>query len=190
MKILAVIGVPGVGKSTLMLKVLEGLPQGQRHRYGLLDYTEHQVGDKSVFVLGYYEPGQPFGGTDRLSMSVQPNAEEFLRSQADSFSDNTIIFEGDRLCTQTFLDACVDVAGPQVKLLFCRADSAVIHGRRQARAEQTGKAQNDQWLAGRVSKVDNLFKAFYRTQTIEDVFLRTITDSDVAAAAILQWSLA
>ena len=68
MKIVGLCGMPATGKSTLMRSLIERLKgEGQiwhEEKSGTLEYL--RMGD--FYVLGKYD-GQPFDGTDRLSMT-------------------------------------------------------------------------------------------------------------------------
>lgn len=87
-----------------------------------------------------------FGGTDRLSMSVQPAAIRFLETWAAHWPDAAIVGEGDRLATAAFLDA---LDGTVVWLDTPKAEAAT---RRVLR----GSTQSSAWLKGRYTKVRRL----------------------------------
>lgn len=154
MRILAVAGAPGVGKSTMMQQLLTHLGSHTRQRFGVLDYMQFE----SVNVLGYYEPGNLFGGTDRLSMSVQDNAIEYLNTLYQRDPHRALAFEGDRLCNGEFIRRAQEVGELRFVVLTCAEKTLV--GRRVARSEQAGKEQNAVWLRGRESKVYRLSQDF------------------------------
>ena len=76
MKLIYLIGLPGCGKSTVMKQFMEAVGGAWKtdRPVDLLD--SHVSGDYRV--LGKYEEGEVFSGTDRLSMAVSPKAVEFL----------------------------------------------------------------------------------------------------------------
>ena len=100
--VIAIVGVPGTGKSTLMKEFLE-IPRAYDEYWELskpVDLVEGQE-NGDVFVMGKYEEGEVFSGTDRLSMAVQPKAIEYLQGDPAKF----VLFEGDRLTTVSFFQA-------------------------------------------------------------------------------------
>ena len=89
MKLIYIIGMPGCGKSTLMKHFMRSR-EWVRHRP--IDLLDTHVSGK-IRVLGIYEEGKTFSGTDALSMAVSPKAVEYFQSNPDEI----IIGEGDRL---------------------------------------------------------------------------------------------
>jgi hypothetical protein len=73
MKVVAIFGEPGCGKTTLMRRVLCDLgfaKDSLLEDFKLVPYHKHE----NKYVLGKYEEGEVFAGTDRMSMAVQPEA--------------------------------------------------------------------------------------------------------------------
>src|SRR6516162_1720991 len=106
MKLVGVIGEPATGKTALMRVVLARLGQAYTpFKFGKLLYGRQYPG--SLYVLGIYVGAETFGGTDRLSMAVQPVAIRFLRNLAPKRA--IVVFEGDRLTRAGFLGAARSV---------------------------------------------------------------------------------
>jgi ABC-type dipeptide/oligopeptide/nickel transport system ATPase component len=147
MKIIAIGGEPGAGKSTLMKKVLEILDKNVLLKcydsFKLVPYI--QCG--SVYILGKYDEGETFSGTDRMSMAVQPEAVKFLASLPN---DSVVLFEGDRLFTASFLEHCVE--NYDTDILYLETDKSI----REDRYKERGSNQNETWLRGRESKIANI----------------------------------
>ena len=81
MKVIAIGGEPGTGKTTLMWKLIEQLkPEPKFSEFKLVPYHQKD----NVYILGKYEEGETFAGTDRMSMSVQPEAIKFLATLPNS----------------------------------------------------------------------------------------------------------
>lgn len=150
--VFAIIGAPGSGKSTLMQEFMSRW-QWDYDRVGLIDH--YKSGD--LIVLGKYEDGEVFGGTDKLSMSCQKEALEFVKSQQDKI----ILYEGDRLTSRSFF---TDIQGADIGLTIVALD--VDQETRQERYEQRGSNQNATWLAGRIKKVENIVQEFGESQTL------------------------
>lgn len=144
MKVIAIGGEPGAGKTTLMWKLIDQLkPEAKFSEYKLVPYHQKD----NVYILGKYEKGETFAGTDRMSMSVQPAAIKFLSTLPN---DAVVIYEGDRLFTASFLEDCNDKYDLEIIYLSTTKDE------RKIRYAQRGSEQNETWLAGRESKVNNI----------------------------------
>ena len=145
MKVIAIFGEPGSGKSTLMLSVFErfGISKKYKSDFPLVPYHQKD----NVYVLGKYEEGEVFCGTDKMSMAVQPEAVKFL---AQLPSDSVVLFEGDRLCTSSFLEHCLEKY--DLEMIYLSTDKET----RQERYKLRGSNQNETWLRGRESKINNI----------------------------------
>ena len=140
MKLIYLIGEPGVGKTTAMRELTSRLGPA-------VETTKpfaHRVG-ADWMELGR-ERGT-FSGTDALSMSVQPMAIGFLRQAARDNLVRLVLGEGDRLGTGSFLDAVGVFA--DVRLVGLVAPPEVAAARRELR----GSRQAETWLKGRINKV-------------------------------------
>lgn len=145
MRLTYLIGEPGVGKTTLLSAITEGLPgMAVRRPFARTIY------DCGVVQLGEDRP--VFGGTDTLSMSVQPKVAEW--AAMPDYQD--IVGEGDRLANGKFFQVMRDL-GYDLCIVHCHAPSEVAVGRRLMRAAQhTMKPQDSVWLQGRQTKVERL----------------------------------
>jgi dephospho-CoA kinase len=148
MKIIAIGGEPGSGKSTLMKRILEKYKFEPKYTsYKLVPYLQFE----NIYVLGKYEESEVFSGTDRMSMAVQPEAIKFL----DFLNkDSIVLFEGDRLFTSSFLEHCIDNFDTTVIYLSTKKET------RTERYKERGSDQNETWLAGRETKLNNIMTNF------------------------------
>ena len=144
--VIAVIGAPGTGKSTLMKECMSRW-EWEHHRTGQLDH--YVSGD--LIVLGVYPDDEVFGGTDKLSMSIAPQVVEFL----DNNQDKIILFEGDRLNSKKFFHQVLD-KGWNLRIVALD----VSREERDRRYAERGSDQDPTWLQGRISKVENVIKEF------------------------------
>lgn len=150
--IFAIIGAPGTGKSTLM-KYWMSTREWEYDRVGQLDHYK----SGNLVVLGVYPDGETFGGTDKLSMSIAPQVEEFL----DNNEDKIILFEGDRLNSKKFFHTVLD-KGWNLKIVALDVSAE----ERERRYAERGSEQDPVWLQGRLSKVENVVKEFGPQQTL------------------------
>lgn len=134
----AVIGPPGVGKTTAVSRAL-GPPESER-----LNPVPHLTYDEGIIQLGRYRP--PMSGTDAMSMSIAPAALEFLRTKPAA----KVVAEGDRLAYGRFLDAVGEFADVRLILIDAPVEECL------RRAAARGSKQNPAWVKGRLTKLDRL----------------------------------
>ena len=147
-KIIAVGGSPGTGKTTLFRKFMEKYEWEKVEPKKLLPALYCKELD--LYVLGKYEEGETFAGTDKLSMAVQPVATEFVKE-----TTSNILFEGDRIFNQSFLEMCMGLP-VDLQVVFLKAPKDVL----QQRYADRGSDQSEQFLKGRETKYSNLLSNF------------------------------
>lgn len=131
------IGEPGAGKSTLAEFLTADLAvQTVDHPFA------HRVYACGVTELGKRREGG-FGGTDALSLSVQPKVVEWLTEARPRL----LFFEGDRLSNDSFFTALRDLG--YTLRIYQLWGKTVAAEQRAAR----GSSQDPTWLKGRQSKV-------------------------------------
>jgi len=170
MKLVYIIGIPGTGKSTLMKALMKriGKNWSQERVTDLLDthvhckYEDEEDGDAAIVhhirgtyrVLGKYEEGETFSGTDRLSMAVAPKAIEWVKTKP-----NEVIFgEGDRLNSKTFFEA----VGEDLTIIHLKVSDST----REKRYEERGSNQSDKFIQTTKTKCQNVLEAFGDRSTL------------------------
>ena len=148
MIVVGVIGVPGTGKSTLLKRWMQTRNWVYEKPIKLLD--SHFDGD-GIRVLGKYEPGELFCGTDKMSMAVQPMATQYLYNN----NDRAVIFEGDRLTSVKFFQAAIE-AGHELHII----ELTTSHAERESRYEKRGSNQSESFIKGRATKISNIHSKF------------------------------
>lgn len=144
MKVIAIGGEPGSGKTTLMKEVLAAKEWTKKYdAFKLVPYLQHE----NCYILGKYDEGEVFSGTDRMSMAVQPEAIKFLASLSP---ESIVVYEGDRLFTASFLEHCVD--NYDCEIVYLETDKST----RAERYKERGSNQNETWLQGRETKISNI----------------------------------
>lgn len=148
-KIIAVGGQPGTGKTTLFRKYMEGKDWivGEPAKLVSASYNV----DRDLYVLGKYEEGETFAGTDRLSMAVQPPLQEWIAS-----NNCNILFEGDRVFNQSFLEFCMGLPNTDLQVVYLKAPKDLL----EQRYKDRGSDQSEQFLRGRETKYSNLLSNF------------------------------
>jgi broad-specificity NMP kinase len=148
-KLIAVGGVPGTGKTTLFRKFMEG-KQFQPLEPAKLVSAMYNT-ERDLYVLGKYEEGEVFAGTDRLSMAVQPPLQEWIASH-----NCNILFEGDRVFNQSFLEFCMGLPNTDLQVIYLKAPKELL----EQRYKDRGSDQSEQFLRGRDTKYSNLLSNF------------------------------
>lgn len=144
MKVIAIGGEPGSGKSTLMKEIIKHYSVEPKYdAFKLVPYLQKD----NIYILGKYEEGEVFSGTDRMSMAVQPEAIKFLESLP---KDAIVLFEGDRLFTASFLEHCLDKYN--LSIIYLSTTKQI----REERYKERGSNQNETWLQGRETKISNI----------------------------------
>jgi broad-specificity NMP kinase len=148
-KLIAVGGSPGTGKTTLFRKYMEGKTFQPIEPAKLVSAMYNP--ERDLYILGKYEEGEVFAGTDRLSMAVQPAMQEWIASH-----NCNVLFEGDRIFNQSFLEFAMGLPDTELHIVFLNAPKAVLEQRYQDR----GSDQSEQFLRGRETKYSNLLSNF------------------------------
>ena len=148
-KLIAVGGQPGSGKTTLFRKFMEKHTWVKVEPKKMLPALYCEALD--LYVLGKYEEGETFAGTDRLSMAVQPIATEFIKE-----TTSNVLFEGDRIFNQSFLEMAIGLTDVDVHVIYLKVPDSVL-GERYA---ERGSNQSETFLKGRATKYSNILSNF------------------------------
>jgi hypothetical protein len=165
MRTVYLIGLPGAGKTTIVRLALKLLD--------LQPVVEHitpipHVRHGTLWHLGRHR--EPFGGTDTLSMSINPKAIAWVKELAagpgvirnvvtgepclayDPGAPAVLLGEGDRLANRAFFDAC-----PALTVVWLETPVKAAQERADRRAGAAGvPLQDATWWKGRVTKVANI----------------------------------
>ena len=166
--VIAIGGEPAVGKTTLMFKIIDMADDWQPCKpQKLLDAMFSKK--LNTFILGKYEKGSTFQGTDRLSMAVQPDAERFIiESSPDSCN---ILFEGDRLFNGKFLDhISINIANFQILVLEAKND--IIKQRHIDRND----TQDVKFINSRRTKISNIASSLVLMDYINVMLNNNVVD--------------
>jgi gluconate kinase len=153
MKLIYLIGMPGTGKSTVMKEFMSRHDGWERERATELLDT-HVSGN--IRVLGKYEEGETFSGTDRLSMAVAPKAIEWISTNPDEI----IIGEGDRLNNKAFIEQAQK--GGDVHIIYL----TVSDEERNRRYKLRGSEQSDKFIQTVKTKCKNIVEHFGDKNTL------------------------
>jgi hypothetical protein len=167
LKIIALGGEPATGKTTLMFELIKLADDWEIVKpEKLLDamYSEKL----RTYILGKYEnDGNTFQGTDRLSMAVQPDATQFINKLSSGSKLQyggvvNVIFEGDRLFNQKFIDV-ISNATEEFKILILKAADSTLDQRHIDRKDD----QDDKFKNSRKTKISNIMSSLFLLDYIE-----------------------
>ena len=155
-KVLAVIGRPGTGKTTLFKQLIS---EKQWETVELVKLVNSlYCKELDLHILGKYEEGEVFAGTDRLSMAVMPEVKKFIEQ-----NPSNILFEGDRLTSSAFFEYLTELPDTEVKIIVLSANEDLL----LKRYAERGSNQSDQFLKGRITKLNNIRTNFSLMDNIE-----------------------
>lgn len=165
-------GEPGVGKSTLVIKVLESLGlerPGLPLKSGLILY--HDFPEVRLAVIGDYSRRSKYPGTDRMSMEAPPQFPPFLRAAEAGWAGYSVLFEGDRLCSRSVLDEIRSIF--PLDLIFVTCNSKELTLRRNRRLDMHSR----KFRLGRRTKVGSLSK-------LCRYYIENSTEKDLSRSAL------
>ena len=169
-------GEPASGKSTLATILIDSFEGPQEDfDHGLV--KGHYFPEEKVVVLGLYDGENDFNGTDRLSMAVMPEAQDFLDEAQDLFGEEslTIFFEGDRLFSNKFIDHCMNHdKTSQTKWVILLIDEQVADFRHKDRDDD----QSDKFISGRRTKYHRILERWDIAQSVEKLENNTSEDQE------------
>lgn len=148
-KLIAVGGQPGTGKTTLFRKYMEGKTWIECEPAKLVSAMYNEKLD--LYILGKYQTGETFAGTDRLSMACQPPLQEWIRT-----NNSNILFEGDRVFNQSFLEYAMALPQTDLQIVYLKTPKDIL----EQRYIDRGSDQSEQFLRGRETKYSNLLSNF------------------------------
>ncbi len=177
-KLIAIGGSPGTGKTTLMRKFMEGKKwiECQPAKLVTAMYNE----ELDLYILGKYAEGETFAGTDRLSMAVQPEVQNWIQTH-----NCNVLFEGDRIFNQSFLEFAMGLPSTDLQIVFLSAPKTILEQRYQDR----GSDQSEQFLKGRETKYSNLLSNFELMPYITE-FANTTYEEQAKVLTFLEGHLA
>jgi broad-specificity NMP kinase len=148
-KIIAIGGQPGTGKTTLVRKFMQDKDWKIWGDVKLISAMYNERND--LYVLGKYNHGEVFAGTDRLSMAVQPEIERWLQGVKSN-----ILFEGDRIFNQSFLEYAMTLPETDLQIVYIKAPKNIL----EQRYKERGSNQSEVFLKGRETKYNNILSNF------------------------------
>lgn len=141
-------GVPGTGKTTIAKALIEKLGGfdefSQTEPVPLVNCLES---DKVVIVGKYDDSSEVFQGTDRLSMAVSPNFQQYVKESTPS----RLFIEGDRLVGNKTIDFLQEM-GYNTNVLVVEVPDEV----RLQRYVERGSNQSDKFIQSKMTKVSNI----------------------------------
>jgi ribose 1,5-bisphosphokinase PhnN len=169
------VGPPGVGKSTVMAALTEGLHRvphssGQM-KFDLLcrTHTPPQTATPVGVELGTRRDA--FSGTDALGMAVNPHAINWISNSTETL----VLGEGARLANARFLLASV-MAGYRLHLVHLSAVPGVLADRRAAR----GSHQNPGWIRGAETRAARIMESMQVDASLYRIYTEHLTPQEIA----------
>jgi len=141
--LIAIGGIPAVGKTTIIKQFFYNYKNWKSFKFKKL--YGHYNEQLNLIILGKYIDNELFSGTDKLSMAVQPDFEEFIDKEKPPYN---ILFEGDRLFNIKTLQKVKDKMTLQVYI--------VTSNNTIQRHINRNDSQSEKFIKGRVTKTNNI----------------------------------
>lgn len=157
-RVVGIGGPPASGKSTLVKAAVRALGGWERFRRVYADPVRGYMMDAlGLLIIGLYGQ-ETYSGTDRLSMNLQAPTVALLSEATvnPSLGIRRVLFEGDRLFTQSFINQVQEVSRIDLHMMVLAAGPETLEQRRRNRLS----FQNDTWIAGRETKLARLASLF------------------------------
>lgn len=150
--IIALIGCPAVGKSTIMKQFMKTVGDWE-YQDPIKLVSGHFSESLDTFILGkYIDENEVFGGTDKLSMATMPECKKFI----EACPNTNFLFEGDRLTSQNFFEFLLELPETELTILYVTADERTIEIRHKKRND----SQSEQFTKGRLTKIEGICRNF------------------------------
>lgn len=164
MRFIGLGGEPSTGKSSIMKEILKKLGEGYDFKFDLLRGKKYPYFNPKLIVLGIYEEGVLFCGTDRLSMIAIKSIKDLVNFCVDNevFLDYTILFEGDRFFKQNFFEL-LEQKQIDYSLFITKVDESILQQRRDSRADNN---QSVVFLKGRRTMYSNVEQVYSNKVTL------------------------
>lgn len=153
---MAIGGIPGTGKTTLIKNILSLIDDWEVHSpIKLVEGIYSKI--HNLYVVGKYSPfhfqySETFEGTDKLAMNVQPNFVSFLET-----TSMNVLFEGDRLFNGSLFDKVLEMDNvEELDILILDCNSEIL----QERYKQRNSEQTEKFISSRKTKIENITSSF------------------------------
>ena len=169
-------GIPCSGKSSLTRSIINSMGSGEMlEPMKLFTCQKHD----DILVIGRYEEGQDFGGTDRLSYGTINKFRDFINQEVPKYKHLAV--EGDRFFRAKDIEWVLDT---HEAICYILTVSAEEEKRRHLERQDT---QTEKWLQGRRSQISNIQTNFALMGRIEIRQNETMEDSENLKSEILKW---
>jgi hypothetical protein len=168
MKIVGICGAPATGKTTLVHTIVDHYNINTKCISGFQSLKYLHSKRHGIIILGIYDKTTTFGGTDKLSMSVINDAEEFIKAALDypDFEKATIIYEGDRLWCARWMEFIISL-DIEYLFLYLKLNHDEFAKRHLQRLHD-GIGQEIQFINSRITKYANLMNTFPVFQAVDN----------------------
>jgi hypothetical protein len=157
MKFTHYLAEPGVGKTTFMRAKLAKLREVEQDEWVKDGYvTYHKFPQQKVIILGTYDDGV-FAGLDKWAKTAPPKFRQWVLDNAETFAGWEVFSEGERLSNNPTMDALF--ATGNFTLVRLVVSEKELQRRRAAR----NNTQNESWLRGMKTRIDNLCAKYPHT---------------------------
>jgi hypothetical protein len=156
-------GAPGTGKTTLMRSFLNKCRTVEVDEFmkeGLVKY--HIFPKQKIIIFGDYAEDKIFAGLDATSKAIGPKFREWVITNKSKYVGWSMYSEGERFSNTVMLDFLFEHT--EMELILLQVSGEELERRRIAR----NNTQNETWLKGMTTRVNNLASRYPHTVLICD----------------------
>lgn len=158
-RVIMIGGVPGVGKSTLVQRLLSKDKDSFKYcgADGLVPFPRLEHVDGHTLIPGSYSHPNKYG-TDSLSYNCFEGFYRWLATVTEGQHRCTLLLEGDRFFSKQQIERIASYPHVDLTLFHLKVREDILYFRRLFRTFERGTHQSNYWLKGKQTKLNKVLQ--------------------------------